>query len=232
MLVLFLSLAMAGPCANHRDGELVLESNFQFAPSTTDLVDSKSAIDSVLCALSKDAALTVQIEAHTDSRGSGAYNLRVSQGRADAIRAALIEAGVAAERLTAVGYGESRPISDNTTSAGRDENRRIELHTEAPSTRPPRPAGMVQPPPEPPPPRRAEDGWCTDLTKAVGRGLPARWERPGELSDVAERMQRCLNGGWTTTRDGEALYSTHPQWSLAVEQTAAAVVVRLDPRVP
>jgi len=232
MLITLFSLAMADPCATHQDGQLILESKIQFAPSTTDLVDSQSAIDSILCAIRRDPTMTLQIEAHTDSRGSGSYNLRVSQGRADAIRAALIAAGVAAERVTAVGYGESHPISDNMTAAGRGQNQRIEFHTEAPESRRPRPAGAVQPPAEAVPPPPVVDRWCADLSTAIGQGRAARWERPGELSVVAQRTQQCLNGSWTSTRDGEALYSTHPKWTLAVESTESGVVVRLDPQVP
>lgn len=74
---------------------------------------------------SHDEATTV-IEGHTDSRGSDSYNQRLSQQRAEAVRDAIISEGVAAERLTARGYGESRPVADNSTDAGRAENRRIE----------------------------------------------------------------------------------------------------------
>ncbi|CAA0096551.1 OmpA family protein [Zhongshania aliphaticivorans] len=66
------------------------------------------------------------VEGHADSNGAAAYNKQLSQRRADAVRNALIrDYGIAANRLSAVGYGEERPIADNKTSAGRSANRRV-----------------------------------------------------------------------------------------------------------
>jgi outer membrane protein OmpA-like peptidoglycan-associated protein len=67
----------------------------------------------------------VAIEGHTDDRGDDARNLALSQSRADAVRAWLTGRGVAADRLTATGYGETRPMDDNRTDAGRARNRRV-----------------------------------------------------------------------------------------------------------
>lgn len=69
----------------------------------------------------------VRIEGHTDSVGSDAFNLTLSQQRTDSVRRYLINKGVPADRLEAVGYGETRPISDNGTSVGREKNRRVEF---------------------------------------------------------------------------------------------------------
>jgi outer membrane protein OmpA-like peptidoglycan-associated protein/thiol-disulfide isomerase/thioredoxin len=69
----------------------------------------------------------VRIEGHTDSQGSDGANLKLSQGRADAVRALLIEVGVEPSRIEAIGYGEQRPIASNATAEGRQQNRRIEL---------------------------------------------------------------------------------------------------------
>lgn len=70
----------------------------------------------------------LRVEGHTDDRGNDAYNLDLSQRRAAAVRQFLIDKGIAADRLVARGYGESHPIGDNTTAAGRDTNRRVEFH--------------------------------------------------------------------------------------------------------
>lgn len=68
------------------------------------------------------------VEAHTDSRGSSAFNLRLSQERADVIRGYLVkELSVDGSLITATGYGETRPIDTNRTAAGRARNRRVEF---------------------------------------------------------------------------------------------------------
>jgi outer membrane protein OmpA-like peptidoglycan-associated protein len=69
----------------------------------------------------------VMIEGHTDSEGSDNLNQVLSQKRAEAVRDALVQDGVDAKRLTAVGLGEGRPIADNATRDGRARNRRVEI---------------------------------------------------------------------------------------------------------
>jgi uncharacterized protein (TIGR03382 family) len=70
----------------------------------------------------------VRVEGHTDSQGSDASNLDLSQRRANSVRKRLIEQeGIAPERLEAVGYGESRPVDTNKTAKGRENNRRVEF---------------------------------------------------------------------------------------------------------
>lgn len=69
----------------------------------------------------------IEVGGHTDARGKDAYNLDLSQRRAESVRDFLIGRGVLASRLSAVGYGETRPIADNVTAAGMDLNRRVEF---------------------------------------------------------------------------------------------------------
>lgn len=69
----------------------------------------------------------VQIAGHTDNVGSDAANLRLSQQRANSVRSYMASNGVNAQRMQAVGYGESRPIADNSTDYGRAQNRRVEI---------------------------------------------------------------------------------------------------------
>lgn len=69
----------------------------------------------------------VEVQGHTDSRGSDSYNLDLSQRRAEAVRQYLTDKGVDKKRLIAAGYGETKPIATNGTSAGRAENRRVEF---------------------------------------------------------------------------------------------------------
>ncbi|HSA58080.1 MAG TPA: OmpA family protein [bacterium] len=69
----------------------------------------------------------VQVEGHCDAKGSDAYNIKLSQRRANAVRDYLIAHGIEADRLVAIGYGESRPVADNGTAEGRARNRRVEF---------------------------------------------------------------------------------------------------------
>ena len=69
----------------------------------------------------------VVVKGHTDSTGSESYNLRLSEERADSVRRYLIGEGVAAHRLTAVGFGEAMSLASNATAAGRQQNRRVEF---------------------------------------------------------------------------------------------------------
>lgn len=77
--------------------------------------------------LNKYAETDVQIFGHTDNTGDKAYNLNLSNQRADAVQKYLIQKAVLAKRLTTVGLGENDPIAENTTDAGRQLNRRVEL---------------------------------------------------------------------------------------------------------
>lgn len=72
------------------------------------------------------ANTVVTVEGHTDSQGADAYNQKLSQSRADAVKAVLItKFGIAADRVNAIGYGEAKPIADNNTAEGRETNRRV-----------------------------------------------------------------------------------------------------------
>lgn len=70
---------------------------------------------------------TVMIEGHTDNVGTDTYNQGLSERRAISVKAALIQANVDSARISAIGYGETRPIVDNNTGAGRLKNRRVEI---------------------------------------------------------------------------------------------------------
>ena len=77
--------------------------------------------------LRKNPGVRLAIGGHTDSSGSDELNLELSQKRADSVRDALIQEGIAGDRLTAKGYGESAPIASNDDEAGKAKNRRVEL---------------------------------------------------------------------------------------------------------
>ena len=96
----------------------------QLSTEATELLDRAIEI------LGENPTTRLTVEGHTDDVGSSEDNLALSEARAQAVVDYLVTGGVAAERLTAIGYGESRPIADNTTAEGRAENRRIEFVVE------------------------------------------------------------------------------------------------------
>jgi outer membrane protein OmpA-like peptidoglycan-associated protein len=69
----------------------------------------------------------VSIEGHTDNIGSAAYNIELSQRRADAIKTQLIIQGIAADRISTIGYGKDFPVAANDTDTNRAINRRVEV---------------------------------------------------------------------------------------------------------
>jgi len=70
----------------------------------------------------------IHIEGHTDSDGSARYNKKLSQKRADSVMQFLVDAGVEAGRMEAIGYGEEKPVADNDSKAGKEKNRRVEFN--------------------------------------------------------------------------------------------------------
>lgn len=72
-------------------------------------------------------ATKVRVEGHTDATGDDDYNLKLSQSRAESVRAFLIKAGIDEARLEAKGFGETQPLGSNKTAKGRDKNRRVEF---------------------------------------------------------------------------------------------------------
>lgn len=97
-----------------------------FASGTAELAPgSRGLLDAVADVLTRYPAILVQVQGHTDSEGTSRSNRRLSQHRADAVAAYLIEAGVPDPALRARGYGEAAPITSDETFEGRARNRRV-----------------------------------------------------------------------------------------------------------
>lgn len=88
---------------------------------------SEAAINQVAQMLKDTPELNLIIAGHTDSSGTWAHNKTLSENRAEAVVQALVTRGIKAGRLVSVGYGQDKPIADNTSEAGRAKNRRVEL---------------------------------------------------------------------------------------------------------
>ncbi len=90
-------------------------------------LNSADVLDDLVAALKAQPALQIEIGGHTDNLGDAILNQRLSQERALRVRDYLVERGIAPARLTAVGYGGTRPIADNTDAGQRPRNRRVEV---------------------------------------------------------------------------------------------------------
>ncbi len=89
--------------------------------------DARTALQGLLPRLQAADVISIKVMGHTDSMGSDAYNQALSERRAASVVRFLTAAGVPANKLSSEGYGESQPVADNATDAGRAQNRRVEL---------------------------------------------------------------------------------------------------------
>lgn len=89
--------------------------------------ESEETLMKALKTLQTYPEIEVEIGGHTDSDGSAKSNLKLSQARADAVKAWLVEKGIDPKRITTKGYGEDKPVADNKTKEGKAKNRRIEF---------------------------------------------------------------------------------------------------------
>jgi outer membrane protein OmpA-like peptidoglycan-associated protein len=87
--------------------------------------DSKEPLEKLLKLMQAYPTLRIEIQGHTDSDGSEDHNMQLSSDRSNTVMRYLVDHGIAAPRLQAKGYGETMPIAPNTTSAGKQLNRRV-----------------------------------------------------------------------------------------------------------
>ena len=99
---------------------------FDFNKSTLQAA-SDPVLQQILSLLTKDTTLQLEIQGHTDNVGNDAYNQTLSEARAHTVVTWLTQHGIAAARLSAKGYGKTRPVADNSTDVGRAKNRRVEI---------------------------------------------------------------------------------------------------------
>ncbi|HEX9049403.1 MAG TPA: OmpA family protein [Anaeromyxobacter sp.] len=116
------------------DGLLVqLKSDLLFRTDSAvlkpDAIDQLSRLGDILARYPKDR---IRVEGYADSTGSARHNEELSQRRAESVRSVLVGRGVKDQQVTALGMGDTRPVSTNATAAGRARNRRVELHIDVP----------------------------------------------------------------------------------------------------
>jgi Outer membrane protein and related peptidoglycan-associated (lipo)proteins len=89
--------------------------------------ESMGTLNMIVQVMKDNPEIKFEIDGHTDNSGTAAHNLTLSQQRADAVKTQLVNMGVDASRLTTKGFGDTKPISDNTTLEGKANNRRVEF---------------------------------------------------------------------------------------------------------
>jgi len=109
-----------------KDGFVALYVNFDTGKATIK-PDSAKTLDDAADALKIATGMRIEIGGHTDNVGTPESNMKLSQDRAQAVMAALVQRGIDASRITAKGYGQTVPIADNRTEEGRAKNRRVEM---------------------------------------------------------------------------------------------------------
>jgi|GEM_PF-5590951 len=121
-------LSKAGKEAQIAFNEALKGKRIQFQTASADIRPvSHKIIDEIITILARYPEMNLEIGGHTDSSGDSDYNRQLSQDRAAAVKQFMINKGVAANRLAARGFGDSRPVASNASSAGRTQNRRVEF---------------------------------------------------------------------------------------------------------
>jgi len=108
--------------------EIITLDNIYFDFGKSDIKkESYPELDKIVKLLFDNSGIKIEISAHTDNVGSDDYNLKLSQARAESVLNYLVMNGIQGNRLTAKGFGSSKPIADNGTEQGRQKNRRVEF---------------------------------------------------------------------------------------------------------
>jgi OOP family OmpA-OmpF porin len=109
-------------------GEIRITQQIQFETGSAKIRPvSFPILDAVKDVLVQNPQIKLEVQGHTDNQGQAAYNLKLSQQRADSVRSYLSSHGIEGERLTAKGFGMDKPIVPNTTNANKAQNRRVQF---------------------------------------------------------------------------------------------------------
>ncbi|HRX16782.1 MAG TPA: OmpA family protein [Spirochaetota bacterium] len=111
----------------HFEEVLLISDKILFESGSSKILESSyEELDKIVAVLN-EKKVSVRIDGHTDNIGSDSKNQQLSLDRAESIRTYLVEKGIDPERLSAAGFGASQPVTDNSTKAGRAQNRRVEF---------------------------------------------------------------------------------------------------------
>jgi outer membrane protein OmpA-like peptidoglycan-associated protein len=125
------ALAASDAAAVRREGDLLaisLKGDVTFDYDSASVRPGLySEIDRIANVLIKYPQTVIRVEGHTDSTGSDSYNMDLSQRRADSVKNLIVQRGLSSARIETMPYGETMPVADNSTEAGRAMNRRVEI---------------------------------------------------------------------------------------------------------
>ncbi len=118
------------PRVELKDNAIVIREKIQFEyAKATIKSESFGLLDEIAGVIKQNGHIKkIQIEGHASSDGDDAYNMKLSDDRAKSVRKYLLDKGIAAEKLVAKGFGETKPIADNATEEGKEKNRRVEFN--------------------------------------------------------------------------------------------------------
>jgi outer membrane protein OmpA-like peptidoglycan-associated protein len=109
-------------------GKAITLEGVTFATGSANLTPtSETILEKAYNTLAQNPEIAVEIQGHTDNTGKKATNMKLSQARADAVKAWLVAKGIDGSRIATKGYGPDKPVAPNTSAAGRQKNRRIEF---------------------------------------------------------------------------------------------------------
>lgn len=115
-----------GTCQKQVD-EYLQDRRVTFKTGQAELAGSSLPVLAMIAGIARGCGAAFEVASHTDDRGDAAVNQKLSQRRAEAAVRYLVQSGVSPGQLRAVGYGETQPIADNASAAGREANRRLEF---------------------------------------------------------------------------------------------------------
>ena len=110
----------------NKTGKAILYINFDSGKSTIKKA-SMPVVEQIIEMMNQAPDIQISVEGHTDSDGSNEANLKLSQARAKSVVEAIVKGGIDKSRLSSAGFGEEKPIADNSTEEGKAKNRRVEL---------------------------------------------------------------------------------------------------------
>ncbi len=105
---------------------LTLYINFETGKSTVKS-ESQNIVDELYKMMKENNSLKISIEGHTDNVGNKTSNQKLSEQRAESVKSALVSKGISEDRIKTTGYGQDKPIADNSTKDGKAKNRRVEV---------------------------------------------------------------------------------------------------------